>query len=441
MRPQVVLGVTLSAILILGMNVGALAQEKFSARVLAKGSNSNILILVKNSSLSTASVNQFQVVFTQGAPISSIGRGWSDSVNGNTVTFTAARGPMAPGGTAIFLIKVNDPATSAFNWSVTDSNGNTLQSGQVPKIRVRESKPAPSPIPAAPEISVNQVRVNPGGQLIVTGKGFSALSSVQLFLENQQQLTSTNTNGNGEFNTVIIMPSSIAPGSHLINAKDALGKSSVIQVLVELLPGQQPLPPDPGQVQLILTAKTDKTEYSMGDTIKITGTAVLETPVSLQITDPTGGIICGANPHVNNYTMTWEAACFIPANAVAGTYILQAKQVVHKTSVRFMVKGVLGPGGSPSGEDPGTLKLSTDKLSYKSGESVVITVQGARAKSIVQLVILAPSGPPLEAKQVTTNDNGVVSYSLQLVAAQTGVYKISAKQDKFIVRSTFEVTT
>lgn len=435
------MGVALSAILLFSMASSALAQEKFSARVLAKGSNSNILILMKNSGLSTSSVYSVSMIFTQGTPMSSVARGWNMQHDGNTLTFTATRGPLNPGGTSIFLIKVDNPAASAFDWSVSDSNGKVLQSGQVPKIRVRESKPTSvTPIPSVPEITVNQVRVNPGGQVIVTGKGFSALSSVEIFLENQHQLTSTTSNGNGEFNTVAIIPNDIAPGSHLINAKDTLGKSSLIQILVELVPGQEQTPGVP-QGQLILTVKTDKTEYTLGDTIKITGTAVLESPISLQITDPTGGIICGSNPHVNNYTMTWEAVCFVPLNAPGGTYVLQAKQLVHKTGVRFTVKGTTGSGGTPGvgGEDPGTLKMSTDKATYKTGEVVNITVQGARPKSIVQIVVLVPSGPPLEAKQETADDNGVATHTIQLVAAQQGVYKISAKQDKYVVRGTFEV--
>ncbi len=443
MRMQIVWGVVLSAVLVSGMVAGALAQEvKFSARVLAKGSKSNILILVKNSGLSNTSVYEFEIKFTQGQPITSITRGgWENERDGNTVTFTTTRSEIKPGGTAIFLVRVSDPASSAFEWTMSDRNGNELQDGEVPKIRIRESTPPPIQPPVTkPEVAVNQARVNQGGQIIVTGKGFSQLTSVQIFMD-QQQLTTSNTNAAGEFNTVVIIPSSAAPGGHSIVATDALGKSSLIQILVEGLPGQPTVPPG----QLILTVNVDKTEYQPGDAVRLSGTAILESPVSLQITDPKGGIMCGANPQVNNVSMTWSAQCFLPPNAPGGVYIVSAKQIVHKTATRFTVVGATGGTGGTGGtgeggEDPGNLKLSTDKPSYRSGETVKITLSGARAKSIVQIIIVGPSGPPLDAKQVTTDANGVLIYDFPLVAAQQGTYKISGKQDKFVVRATFEVT-
>ena len=442
MRMQMVWGIMLSAVLVFGMAAGALAQDvKFSARVLAKGSKSNVLILVKNSGLSNASVYEFELKFTQGNPISAIARGgWENDRDGNTITFTTARSPIKPGGTAIFLVRVSDPASSAFEWTMSDSSGNKLDDGNVAKIRVRESTPPPIQPPVTkPEVAVNQARVNQGGQIIVTGKGFSQVTSVQIFLD-QQQLTTSNTNAAGEFNTVVIIPISAGPGAHMIVATDALGKSSLIQVLVEGVGGQTSVPPG----QLILTVNVDKTEYFPGDAVKITGTAILETPVSLQITDSKGGIVCGANPQVNNYTMTWSAQCFLPANAYGGVYIVSAKQIVHKTATRFTVIGATGGTGGTGGtgegaEDPGNLKLSTDKPSYRSGETVKITLSGARAKSIVQIIIVGPSGPPLDAKQLTTDANGVLVYDFPLVAAQQGTYKISGKQDKFVVRATFEV--
>jgi len=445
---QLVLGIVLSVILISGVAADALAQEgKFSVRVLAKGSKSNVLILVKNSSKSTESIYEFIVEFTNGKPSKSIVRGgWDDQRDGNTIKFTTKRSEIKPGGTAVFLIKVSDPAQSAFEWTVNGKEGEDLQSGQVAKIKVREKKPAPTgPKVTKPEIAVSKVRMTQGEQVIVTGKGFSPASSVQISLDDQQQLTTSTTNAAGEFTAVIIIPSGAAPGAHMVTAKDTLGKSSLIQILVEGVGGVT----GPPQGQLILTVRTDKTEYNPGDAVKITGTAVLESPVSMQVTDSLGGVICGANPKVNNATMTWEAICFLPNSAPGGTYTVQAKQIVHKTGVKFTVKAPIGGGGGglgPGGEDPGTLKLSTDKVSYKSGETVKIALEGARAKSIVQIIIVGPSGPPLEAKHITTDEYGKYIYNFQLVGADPGIYKVSATQNVqgesgkyFIVRMTFEV--
>jgi hypothetical protein len=443
-RRQIVMGIALSVILLFGMAAGALAQEsKFSARVLAKGSQSNILILVKNSGKSTESIYEFTVTFTQGSPISSIARGgWEDQRDGNTVKFTAKRNGLEPGSTAIFLIRVSDPAQSAFEWTAKGNNGEELQNGDIAKIKVREKKSTRGGSKVTtPEITVSQVRVNAGGQIVVTGKGFSATSSVNMFLENQQQLTTATTNANGEFSAVVIIPTGIAPGAHIITARDALGKSSVIQILIEGVPvGTQP-GCTPGQI--ILTVCIDKTEYNPGDVVKLTGTAVLDTPVSLSVADPLGGVICGANPPVNNVTLTWEAVCFLPNSAPGGTYSVKVQQIVHKTGVKFTVKGQTsgssGGGFAGEGENPGTLKLFTDKPSYKSGETVNITLEGARAKSLVEIRIIG-IGKVLDVKRSTTDDRGVATHSYLLVGADPGIYKISATQDKFVVRMTFEVT-
>ena len=445
MDRQIVLGIALSAILIFSIAAGALAQEtKFSARVLAKGSQSNILILVKNSSKSTESIYEFTVTFTSGNPISSIARGgWDGQKDGNAVKFIAQRSPINPGGTVVFLIRVSDPAQSAFEWTVKGEGGTELQRGEVAKIKIREKKPVPeAPTVTKPEINVNPVRVNQGGQVIVTGKGFNLITSVQIFLDGQQQLTSSTTNGAGEFSAVVIIPSGVAPGAHMITAKDALGKSSLIQILIEGSPVDAQSPCKPGQ--LILTICTDKTEYRPGDAIKITGTAILESPVSLQISDPKGGVICGANPQVDKATFTWEAVCFLPSTAPGGTYTIQAKQITHKTGVKFTVKAptTAGPGGAvgtpEAGENPGTLRLSTDKSSYKSGETVKITLEGARAKSLVEIRVVG-IGKVLDVTRQTSDERGVVIYNFQLVGAEPGTYKISATQDKFVVRGTFDV--
>lgn len=442
MHRQIVLGIVLSVILISGVAAGALAQEgKFSARVLAKGSKSNVFILVKNSSKSTESIYEFTVTFTKGKPSSAIARGgWDDQRDGNTVTFTTKKSPVRPGGTTVFLIKVSDPAASAFEWSISGRDDTELQSGEVPKIKVREKKPVTEkPKVTGPEINVNPVRINQGGQVVVSGKGFSPATSVQIFLDDQQQLTTSTTNAVGEFSAVIIIPSGTGAGAHKITAKDSLGKSSLIQILVEGAGGETA----PPQGQLILTVRTDKDEYNPGEAVKITGTAVLESPVSLQVFDSQGFTICGANPQVNNATMTWESICFLPNSAPGGVYTIQAKQIVHKTGVKFTVKSPIAGGSSggpgPGGENPGSLKLSSDKANYKSGETVKITLEGARAKSIARITVVGPAGPPLETKMITTDETGKFIYTFPLVGADPGIYKVSATQDKFIVRMTFEV--
>ncbi len=147
MHGRALLAVLLAIVLIFSVTASALAQQDlFSARILAKGKKSVIMILVVNSSKSTQSIHELEIKFTQGKPFAAISRGWDSERNGNTMTFTAERSDLGPGGRAILIIKVSDPASSVFEWSAKANDGKELQNGKITKIRIREP-PKDSVIP------------------------------------------------------------------------------------------------------------------------------------------------------------------------------------------------------------------------------------------------------------------------------------------------------
>ena len=451
MHPKAILAVTLATILIFSMTASALAQEgTFSARLLAKGSKSNILLIVINSSRSTQSIHEFEMKFTASSPIVAVARGWTSDKNGNTMTFTAKQSDIAPGGRAIFIIRVSDLASSAFEWSAKSNSGIDLQTGKVTKIRIREpAKDSGSILPnlIAPEVSVDKVKATQGDQITVTGKGYKANSGIILYVD-QQEVGRSTTNAAGSFSAVVLISTNISSGLHLIKAVDADNKSSVIQILIEAPAGTgigQPLEAGKLIVQL------DKQEYDPGDLIRVKGSAVLDNGLSFQIIDPKGGIICGANPRIDNKTLLWDATCTLPSNAIAGRYTVDVKQIVHRTTTTFTVRGTntggttTGPGGT-STENPGPLTISIDKQKYKVGETAQITVGGARSKSKIFITIIDPSGKPRPGfgfKDV--NEAGSITIPYPLVGAETGVWKISAQQQDaeqkktFIVRGQFTV--
>ncbi len=440
---KVILAVTLVAILFFSVTASALAQgDVFSARVLAKGKKSSIMMLVVNSSKSTSSIHEFKITFSADRPLAAVARGWNVDRTSDSMTFTATRSDLGPGGRAIFIIKVTDPATAAFEWKASDNNGVELQSGQVAKVRIRE-QPTNSILPnvTAPEVNISKVKASLGEQLTVTGRGYSASSAVIVYID-QTELARITTDTAGAFNTVVLIPSNIGVGLHLIKAVDAKNKSSVIQILIEGAAGDL-TPLQGGKLEV----RTDRKEYSTGEVVKITGSAVLESPVSLQVRDPKSGIICGANPQVNTQTLLWDATCVIPNNAIAGTYVVEAKQIVHKTTTTITVKGTTtggsgGTGGTGSGgvegENAGPLVISTDKQTYKVGETVQITVTGARPESILDIIIDG-AGAHLDFERVTTDKAGSATLTYPLATAESGVWKIAAKQDKYVVRGTFTV--
>lgn len=451
MHAKAILAVTLATILIFSMTASALAQGgTFSARVLAKGSKSNILLLVINSSKSTQSIHEFEMKFTASSPIVAVARGWNSDKNGNTMTFTAKQSDLGPGGRAIFIVRVSDLASSAFEWSAKSNSGTDLQTGKITKIRIREHvKDSGSTLPnlIAPEVSIDKVKATQGDQVTVTGKGYKANSGIILYVD-QQEVGRSNTDAAGSFSAVVLISTNISSGLHLIKAVDSDNKSSVIQILIEVAAGTGTGPPlEAGK----LIVQLDKQEYDPGDLVRLKGSAVLDSGLSLQIIDPKGGIICGANPRVDNKTLLWDATCPLPSNTIAGRYTVDVKQIVHKTTTTFTVRGTntgggtttTGPGGTV--ENAGTLTIKTDKEKYKVGETAQITVGGARANSKIFITIIGSDGKVKLTAQPDVNEAGSITIPYSLAGAGTGVWKISAQQRDaeqkkiFIVRGQFTV--
>lgn len=450
MRYGAVVAVTLTAILIFSVTGSAFAQQGVtSIRIVAKGSDSNVMLLVLNSPKSTQSVHQFEVKFTKDTPLSATVRGWDDDLRGNTFTFTTERGDLSPGSKVIFIIKVTNPASAALEWIARSGTGSVLDSGEVTKVRIREPSPDTGgsvlPPVTTPEISVNKVKGLPGEQITVSGRGYSPNSQVIVYLD-QLEVGRSGTDASGAFNAVVLIPANSGSGLHMIRAVDAANKSSVFQILVEA--PQSTLPPLQGGR---LEVRLDKQEYNIGELIRITGSAVLERPVSLIVSDPQGGIVCGANPPVDPVTLLWDYACQIPPNAIGGRYRIDASQVPHKTTAVFSVKaptsgsGSGGTGTGAGGEDPGTIKIATDKQQYKPGDTAHVTITGARPSSLLDVIVDGP-GRYLTADRMTADTGGSLTFDVGLSGSESiGTWEVTAKQmdvdqkKQFIARYKFTV--
>jgi len=447
---QIVVGLVASAILVFSIATGALAQSNFSSTVIAKGTSvSTIVIAVKNSSQSRDSIYKFTILFSSGKLIRGIAKGsWDGQKSGDTVTFTTNTNPIAPGASGTFLLKVANAAQPSFEWKAFSKDDVNIQSGRVANISMKKTNPGTTlPKIIQPMINVSPTQVNQSGQVIVTGKGFSPNSTVQIYFDDQQQITTAPTNANGDFSAVAIIPGGALSGVHKLTAKDPNGNSAVINIQIGGFGGQSSAG---GATSTAtggtLTATVDKATYNQGETVKITGTATpSQGPVSVQVNDPGGNTICGANPPINNATFSWQTTCQLPRDAVAGVYVVQVKQLAQKTILRITVNTptAVGPSGTggivTQGEDAGTLKISLNKQSYKAGDTMTVTISGARPNSLVEVILAGPTGL-LDSKQLSSDGNGVAQYSYQLVGAQPGTYKVTAKQDKFVIRTTFEVT-
>ena len=145
--------------------------------------------------------------------------------------------------------------------------------------------------------------------------------------------------------------------------------------------------------------------------MKFNGTALPNKPIELVIEDPLG------NEIVSDIIQTDEAV-FVEfefettQNTSEGTYTLIATQEKEK---EFTYAGL---GQLPTIP----VNLEFDKLSYKEGETALITLSG-KASEIISLLIVDPSDKPKgDAISITLQPDGRGSYSVDLEGYSSGVY-------------------
>ena len=152
-------------------------------------------------------------------------------------------------------------------------------------------------------------------------------------------------------------------------------------------------------------------KFEPGEIMKFNGTALPNKSIELVIEDPLG------NEIVSDIIQTDEAG-FVEfefettQNTSEGTYTLIATQEKEK---EFIYAGL---GQLPTIP----VNLEFDKLSYKIGETAVITLSG-KASEIISLLIVDPSDKPKgDAISITLQPDGRGTYSIELEGYTSGVY-------------------
>ncbi len=152
-------------------------------------------------------------------------------------------------------------------------------------------------------------------------------------------------------------------------------------------------------------------KFEPGEIMKFNGTALPNKSIEIVIEDPLG------NEIVSDIIQTDEAG-FVEfefettQNTLEGTYTLIATQEKAK---EFTYAGL---GQLPTIP----VNLEFDKLSYKEGETALITISG-KASEIISLLIVDPSDKPKgDAIPITLQPDGRGTYSIQLDGYSSGVY-------------------
>ncbi len=152
-------------------------------------------------------------------------------------------------------------------------------------------------------------------------------------------------------------------------------------------------------------------KFEPGDTMKFNGTALPNKPIEIVLEDPLGKEVVSDIIQTDKGGFV-EFEFETTQNTSEGTYTLIATQEKEK---EFIYAGL---GQLPTIP----VNLEFDKLSYKIGETAIITLSG-KASEIISLLIIDPSDKPKgEAVSITLQPDGRGTHSIELDGYASGVY-------------------
>ena len=152
-------------------------------------------------------------------------------------------------------------------------------------------------------------------------------------------------------------------------------------------------------------------KFEQGETMKFNGTALPNKSIEIVIEDPLGKEIISDVIQIDDSGVI-EFEFQTTQTTPEGTYTLIATQDKHK---EFIYAGL---GQLPTIP----VNLEFDKLSYRTGETAIITLSG-KASEIISLLIIDPSDKPTEdPTSIMLQPDGRAIHSINLKGYSTGVY-------------------
>ncbi len=202
--------------------------------------------------------------------------------------------------------------------------------------------------------------------------------------------------GNWELAEPIIVPSDMAFGKYTATITD--GRNEITKVwTVE------------SDKKIIITPTSIK--FEPGETMEFSGTALPNKLIEIILKDPLGKEVVSDIIQVDNSgSIKFEFPT--SQNTPEGTYTLISTQDKNK---EFSYAGL--------GQRPIIpVNIEFDKLSYKIGDTAVITIAG-KASEIISLLIIDPSDKPIgDSVSITLQPDGRAVHSVSLKGFSSGVY-------------------
>ena len=292
----------------------------------------------------------------------------------------------------------SDQKTDRTDFRIIDSQGTekkmSLRIGETEN-RIPESQNIPLTIKGIPDI------IHRGDFLEIFGTG-SPNSAITIEITTSEdevinaRTAEINSKGNWKLEEPVIVPSDTPYGKYSATISD--GRDSKL---------------------IYWTVETDKKiiispvnlKFDPGETIKFVGTALPNKPIEIILEDPFGKEITSDVIQIDSSGVV-EFEYPTSQNTPEGTYTLISTQENHK---EFSYAGL---GQLPSIP----VNLEFDKLSYKVGDTAIITIAG-KASEVISLLIIDPSDKPIgETTSITLQPDGRATHSIDLKGFSSGIY-------------------
>jgi hypothetical protein len=301
-----------------------------------------------------------------GDTITVTGQGFTESRNVTVYFDNVAAGttPSDTAGSFTMVIRVPDAFRGAHTLRVADYTGystNTLS------------------LTVNPSIAVSPEKVSIGGQISVSGKGFTASSPLSFSLDSTNLNSNINTNASGTFAATSLTIPAISAGSHILKVTDGSGAAVTSTVSTS---NTLNVSPDTGPIGTKVTVQGKGYGDNSQVTITYNGAAVTTDP-AVVTADRAG-----------NFTAT-----FLSPTLPAGTYSIAAKDGVNSSSVSFVssstftssiTEGQVGTSVPLSGK--GFKAGATISIKYDNVQVATATADPSGSFSVLAVVPASRSG-------------------------------------------------
>jgi len=356
-----------------------------------------------------------------------IENGWFGEKTASTLAFSAIN-PLKPGKTTTFEIKT-DQTIPVISWKASDANNIVLGSGtintqsstsQITKNQSQNDQSLSQTPSSETQIQslvkgildTSTFRIipstpNAGSHVRVVGVSFSPSTNLDLYIGNDK-IDSFLSNGNGNFVTTAIIPTSEQPGNVNFILKDQQGNQRSFSTTLKV----QPVRGTPQNVPL--TINIDPI-FHRGETKIISGTATPGSTITLTLFDSKGNSITTSTlqPDKNgNYSVKHT----VPIDREFGKYSITASDGKNQASKEYNVVTIHN------------ISVTTSAQRYEPGQTVSINGTSI-SNQIVNFVFDDSTGHPIYSSNSNVTSGGSVSASYKLPdSAIRGTYTVIASQ-------------